>query len=97
MNNVAAALPRKSLTPVEREFLKQGNRMLLNQSNGRIGGYFGAAELMGWAWTQTAGFSAFVCGALCVVTFSGLLEWMQTGQMPRWLQWVFRLRARKEG
>lgn len=27
MNNVAAALPRKSLTPVEREFLKKGNRM----------------------------------------------------------------------
>ena len=64
---------------------------------GWIGGYFGAAELMGRAWTQTAGFSAFVCGVLCVVTFSGLLEWMQTGQMPRWLQWVFRLRARKEG
>lgn len=41
MNNVAAALPRKSLTPVEREFLKKGNRMLLDQTNGRI-----AAALM---------------------------------------------------
>lgn len=64
---------------------------------GWIGGYFGAAELMGWAWTKTAGFSAFVCGALCVITFSGLIEWMQTGQPPRWWAWFFRLRARKEG
>jgi hypothetical protein len=64
---------------------------------GWIGGYLGAAELLARAWTQTAGLSAFVCGVFCVVTFSGVLEWMQTGQMPRWLQWVFRLRARKEG
>lgn len=37
MINVTAALPRKSLTPVECKFLKVGNRMLLDQSNGRIG------------------------------------------------------------
>lgn len=42
MNNLSAVLPRKSLTPVEREFLKQGNRMLLDQTNGRIA----AAALM---------------------------------------------------
>ena len=52
---------------------------------GWIFGYFGAAEIMGRAWTQTAGISAFACGVLCVVTCSGVLEWMQTGQMPRWL------------
>ncbi|WP_395593368.1 hypothetical protein AB4P93_25065 [Pseudomonas sp. B26140] len=37
MNNVTAALPRKSLTPVECQFLKQGNRLLLEKTNGRIG------------------------------------------------------------
>lgn len=36
MGNVTAALPRKSLTDVERKFLKVGNRMLLEQANGRI-------------------------------------------------------------
>ncbi|EIM16015.1 hypothetical protein [Pseudomonas chlororaphis] len=37
MNYVTAALPRKNLTEVERKFLKVGNRMLLEQTNGRIG------------------------------------------------------------
>ena len=37
MNKVTAALPRKSLTPVEYQFLKQGNRLLLEKTNGRIG------------------------------------------------------------
>ena len=37
MNNVTAALPRKSLTPVECKFLKAGNRVLLEKANGRIG------------------------------------------------------------
>lgn len=36
MNNVTAALPRKSLTQIECKFLKVGNRMLLDQPNGRI-------------------------------------------------------------
>lgn len=36
MSNVTAALPRKSMTPVEREFLSKGNRLLLEQANGRI-------------------------------------------------------------
>lgn len=36
MSNVTAALPRKSLTQVECKFLKMGNRMLLEQTNGRI-------------------------------------------------------------
>lgn len=36
MSNVTAALPRKSLTSVERKFLKVGNRMLLEQANGRL-------------------------------------------------------------
>lgn len=35
-SNVSAALPRKSLTAVECKFLKVGNRMLLEQNNGRI-------------------------------------------------------------
>lgn len=42
MNNVTAALPRKILTSGERDFLKQGNRLLLDKPNGRIG----AAALM---------------------------------------------------
>ncbi|GJB83965.1 hypothetical protein KAM380_084300 [Aeromonas caviae] len=36
MSNVTAALPRKSLTAVEREFLSKGNRMLLDVPNGRL-------------------------------------------------------------
>lgn len=42
MSNVTAALPRKILTSGERDFLKQGNRLLLDKPNGRIG----AAALM---------------------------------------------------
>jgi hypothetical protein len=37
MSEVTAALPRKILTSGERDFLKQGNRLLLDKSNGRIG------------------------------------------------------------
>lgn len=37
MSNVTAALPRKSLTPIECKFLKLGNRQLLEKANGRIG------------------------------------------------------------
>ncbi|WP_060538403.1 hypothetical protein [Pseudomonas sp. NBRC 111125] len=36
MSNVTAALPRKSLTAVERKFLSVGNRMLLDLPNGRL-------------------------------------------------------------
>lgn len=42
MSNVTAALPRKILTADERDFLKQGNRLLLDKPNGRIA----AAALM---------------------------------------------------
>lgn len=42
MSKVTAVAPQKILTPVEREFLKKGNRMMLDQPNGRIG----AAALM---------------------------------------------------
>ncbi|ARB29719.1 hypothetical protein ATI14_1751 [Pseudomonas tolaasii NCPPB 2192] len=37
MSNVTAALPRKSLTAGESQFLKQGNRLLLDKKDGRIG------------------------------------------------------------
>lgn len=36
MSNVVAAVPRKNLSPGEREFLKQANRLLLDKPNGRI-------------------------------------------------------------
>lgn len=42
MSEVTAALPRKILTSGERDFLKQGDRLLLAKPNGRIG----AAALM---------------------------------------------------
>lgn len=42
MSKVTAVAPQKILTPVEREFLKQGNRMMLDKPNGRMG----AAALM---------------------------------------------------
>lgn len=36
MSNVTAALPRKTMSSGEREFIKQANRMLLEKQNGRI-------------------------------------------------------------
>lgn len=42
MSKVTAVAPQKILTPIEREFLKQGNRLMLDRPNGRIG----AAALM---------------------------------------------------
>ncbi|MCF7537574.1 hypothetical protein [Pseudomonas petrae] len=36
MSNVSADLPRKNMTTVERKFLKVGNRMLLEETHGRI-------------------------------------------------------------
>lgn len=37
MNNVVNALPRKTLQPFERDLLRKGNRLLLEEPNGRIG------------------------------------------------------------
>ncbi|EGB96787.1 MULTISPECIES: hypothetical protein [Pseudomonas] len=37
MSDAIAVMPRKNLTPVEREFLKKGNRMMLDKPNGRMG------------------------------------------------------------
>lgn len=55
---------------------------------GWIGGYFGAAELMSLAWTQTSGFSSFLSGLFCVAICISLIEAIQTGRPPRWLQFV---------
>jgi hypothetical protein len=57
MSNVSAALPRKSLTQVECKFLKMGNRMLLEQTNGRIA----SAALMDIVadWHGTSGQTGF--------------------------------------
>jgi len=58
MSNVTAALPRKILTSDERDFLKQGNRLLLDKPNGRIA----AAALMdlGADWGNYRGGLAFL-------------------------------------
>ncbi|PMX29256.1 MULTISPECIES: hypothetical protein [unclassified Pseudomonas] len=37
MNSVINAIPRKVLQPFERDLLRAGNRMLLEETNGRIG------------------------------------------------------------
>jgi ABC-type Co2+ transport system permease subunit len=55
---------------------------------GWVGGYFSAAELMSLAWTKTSGFSSFVAGLFCVAICISLLEAVQTGKPPRWLQFV---------
>lgn len=55
---------------------------------GWIGGYFGAAELMSMAWTQTSGFSSFLAGLFCVAICISLIEAVQTGRPPRWLQFL---------
>lgn len=63
---------------------------------GWIGGYFGAAELMSLAWTQTSGFSSFLAGLFCVAICISLIEAIQTGRAPRWLQFVLdRFTARR--
>ena len=60
MNNVTAALPRKSLTSIECRFLKQGNRLLLEQPNGRIGSAAFMDVIADWhASRATLGFEAF--------------------------------------
>lgn len=64
---------------------------------GWIGGYFAAAELLGLTWTKTSGFSGFICGVVCVAVATGVLEWLHTGAMPRWLAWFFRRFTGKEG
>lgn len=64
---------------------------------GWIGGYFGAAELLSLAWTKTAGMSAFIAGLFCVVIGISIIEALQTGKAPRWLQWVLNLRTGKRG
>ncbi len=60
MSNVTAALPRKSLTPIECKFLKQGNRLLLEKPNGRIGSAAFMDIVADWhASRSNLGFEAF--------------------------------------
>lgn len=60
MSNVTAALPRKSLTSIECKFLKQGNRLLLEQPNGRIGSAAFMDVIADWhASRASLGFEAF--------------------------------------
>jgi hypothetical protein len=60
MSNVSAALPRKSLTQVECKFLKVGNRMLLEQANGRIASAALMDIVADWHGTPgQAGFEAY--------------------------------------
>ena len=53
---------------------------------GWIGGYFGAAELLSLAWTRTSGFSSFIAGLVCIVVCISVIEAIQTGTWPAWLQ-----------
>ncbi len=55
---------------------------------GWIGGYFAAAELMSLAWTKTSGFSSFAAGLFCVAICISLVEAIQTGRAPKWLQFL---------
>lgn len=60
MSNVTAALPRKSLSSVECKFLKVGNRMLLEQTNGRIASAALMDIVADWHGTRAnIGFEAF--------------------------------------
>lgn len=53
---------------------------------GWIGGYFAAAEMLSLAWTRTSGFSSFIAGLVCVVVCISIIEAIQTGTWPAWLQ-----------
>ncbi|MBS7843899.1 hypothetical protein KFF47_14035 [Pseudomonas fluorescens] len=60
MSNVTAALPRKSLTQIECKFLKQGNRLLLEKTDGRIGSAAFMDIVADWHASRSAhGFEAF--------------------------------------
>ncbi|WP_122418274.1 hypothetical protein [Pseudomonas viridiflava] len=60
MNNVTAALPRKSLTAIECKFLKIGNRQLLEANNGRIASAALMDIVADWhASRASAGFETF--------------------------------------
>lgn len=60
MSNVTAAIPRKSLTAVECKFLKQGNRLLLEKTNGRIGSAAFMDIIADWHTSRASlGFEAF--------------------------------------
>lgn len=60
MSNITAALPRKSLTQIECKFLKQGNRLLLEKTDGRIGSAAFMDIVADWHTSRSAhGFEAF--------------------------------------
>ena len=60
MSNVTAALPRKSLTQIECKFLKQGNRLLLEKTDGRNGSAAFMDIVADWHASRSAhGFEAF--------------------------------------
>ncbi|MBJ2244283.1 hypothetical protein JFT42_01280 [Pseudomonas haemolytica] len=60
MSNITAALPRKSLTQIECKFLKQGNRLLLEKTDGRIGSAAFMDIVADWHTSRSShGFEAF--------------------------------------
>jgi len=55
---------------------------------GWIGGYFGAAEVLGKKWMETSGMAGFASGLVCVGIALSILETFQTGRPPKWMSWV---------
>lgn len=51
-------------------------------------GYYVASEVIGREWARTSGLVAFFGALFCVVVCISLLEWIEGGKMPGWLQWV---------
>ena len=51
-------------------------------------GYYVASEVIGREWARTSGLVAFFGALFCVAVCISLLEWIEGGKMPGWLQWV---------
>lgn len=51
-------------------------------------GYYVASEIMERELANASGLVAFFGAMLCVGIGIGLLEWLQGGKMPAWLQWL---------
>lgn len=54
-------------------------------------GYYAAVELIGQRITHSTGLAAFIGGLLCMAVSISLIEWVQGGRVPGWLQFISRL------
>lgn len=54
-------------------------------------GYYAAVEVIGQRLTHSTGLAAFIGGLLCMAISISLIEWVQGGNAPKWLQFILRM------